>query len=235
MRYASSVAIWIAVLAADTSSFAPAAKAQPSCGSETRLGAGETLADVAERCDVALEDLLEANPDLSTGTVPAGTEIDMPGWLGGDLLGRARDALREAGEEIDGAAERAGKSVSEFLAENPDLNRDILELGQRIGLPGVEAGAVAGADLTVSPSSGRPGDEVTIHASGLRGEADVVIGVGPPDSEYEVLERAITTASGRVEVTLRVPQWAADQQSLVFVVETDRVRLTSDPFDIVGE
>jgi len=55
----------------------------------------------------------------------------------------------------------------------------------------------------------------------------------PPNGRYEVLDRATTTAAGRIEATLTIPQWAADEESLVFVVETDRVRLTSEPIDII--
>ena len=213
--------------------FASTANAQSSCGSRTKVVAGETLADVAQRCDVTVDALLQANPDLRPGVIAAGTEIDMPGLFGGDVLGRARDAVRGATTQIEGAARQAGKSASEYLSENPDLNRDILEFGERLGLPGVEAGPEIGADLTVSPRSGRPGDQITIRASGLRGETEATIGAGPPDGGYRALDRATTTAAGRIELTLTIPQWAANEERLIFVVETDRVRITSEPIDII--
>ena len=236
MRLLKFWAASIAVIALPVLTLASPAAAQSSCGPETVAAPGETLADVAARCGVALDELAEANPELSSGAIPAGTEIDMPGLLGGDFLGRARDAVRQAGEEIEGAATRAGRSVSEYLSENPDLNRDILEFGERLGLPGVEAsGPETGADVVVSPTSGRPGQEVTIRASGLRGETEVAIGAGPPRSEFEILERTTTTAGGTLDATVTIPASAANQDSIVFVVETDRVRLTSEPVEIVRE
>lgn len=213
--------------------FASGANAQASCGSRTQVVSGETLADVARRCDVTIDALLQANPDLRPGLIAAGAEIDMPGLFGGDVLGRARDAVCDAATQIEEAARQAGKSASEYLSENPDLNRDILEFGERLGLPGVEAAPEIGADLTVSTQFGRPGDKITIRASGLRGETEATIGAGPPNGEYQVLDHAPTTAAGRIEVTITIPQWAADEESLVFVVETDRVRLTSERVEII--
>lgn len=212
-----------------------AADAQSPCGSAVTVGAGESLADVAERCNVGLSALFDANPDLRTTEVPAGTEVKMPPPRPGSAFDRAGEALREAGREIENAATRAGKSVSEYLSDNPDLNRDILEWGEWLGLPGVSPKPEVGANLSISPDVGRPGDGVTLRASGLEGDTEVRIGAGPPESEYEILESARTTRDGQVEATLDVPQWAADQDTLVFIVETDRVRLISEPFDIAPD
>ncbi|HEV7251739.1 MAG TPA: LysM domain-containing protein [Mesorhizobium sp.] len=209
---------------------------QTTCGGQATVEAGETLADVAQRCNVRLGDIFDANPDLQTTEVAAGTVIDMPGVTANGLLDRTRDAIRQAGSEVEDAAKRAGKTVSDYLAENPDLNRDILEFGQRLGVPGIEAPTPErGAALTITPEAGRPGDMVTIQASGLQGDADAVIGAGPPRSEFNVLKNARTSASGRLELSVQVPDLASGQDALVFIVETDRVRLTSKPFDVLSK
>lgn len=210
-------------------------KAQSACGSETTVAAGETLAEVAERCGVSLGELFDANPDLRSTEVAAGTQIDVPGISGGSILDRTRDAIREAGREVEGAATRAGKSVSNYLSENPDLNRDILEFGERLGLPGLEASPETGADLAVAPKAGKPGDMVLVQASGLRGDTEAIISAGPPNSKFQVLQRAKTNAAGRLEVRVEIPQWAATAQPLIFVVETDRVRVNSEPFTVNPE
>jgi hypothetical protein len=208
------------------------AYAQSPCGSEVTVAEGENLADVAERCEVRLGALLEANPDIRTTEVPVGTEVALPSADRGSVIDRAGEALKEAGREIEDAATRAGQSVSEYLSDNPDLNRDILEWGEWLGIPGVAPKPRAGADVSVLPNAGQPGDEVTLRAIGLRGDTEVRIGAGPPQSEYEILDTARSTRDGRLEATVTVPQWAADQDALVFVVETERVRLTSEPFRI---
>jgi hypothetical protein len=205
---------------------------QSPCGSEVTVAEGENLADVAERCEVRLGALLEANPDIRTTEVPVGTEVALPSADRGSVIDRAGEALKEAGREIEDAATRAGQSVSEYLSDNPDLNRDILEWGEWLGIPGVAPKPRAGADVSVLPNAGQPGDEVTLRAIGLRGDTEVRIGAGPPQSEYEILDTARSTRDGRLEATVTVPQWAADQDALVFVVETERVRLTSEPFTI---
>lgn len=208
------------------------AYAQSPCGSEVTVAEGENLADVAERCEVRLGALLDANPDIRTTEVPVGTEVALPSADRGSVIDRAGEALKEAGREIEDAATRAGQSVSEYLSDNPDLNRDILEWGEWLGIPGVAPKPRAGADVSVLPNAGQPGDEVTLRAIGLRGDTEVRIGAGPPQSEYEILDTARSTRDGRLEATVTVPQWAADQDALVFVVETERVRLTSEPFTI---
>src|SRR5687768_206516 len=80
------------------------ALAQSPCGATAIAAAGETLADVAERCDVTLEALRDANPTL-TGDVAEGTSINVPAETDAgadaepaeetDILARASDLLRD--------------------------------------------------------------------------------------------------------------------------------------------
>jgi hypothetical protein len=180
-------------------------------------------------------DLFNANPKFRTTEVPEGTKVELPQTAISDFLDRTRDALRDAGNEVERAARRAGKSVSDYLADNPDLNRDILHFGERLGLPGFNAPVpVRGADVAVIPLAGRPGDKVTLRATGLRGNVEVTIGAGRPGGGYTDLKRARTDASGELSETVIVPEWAANHSSLVFVVETDRVRVSSEIFQIAG-
>jgi LysM repeat protein len=230
----SSIAIGLAA-AFPALLVASEASGQSPCGSEATVAAGETLADVAERCDVSLGALFDANPDVRSTDVATGTRIAIPAAGKNGVLDRAGSAFKQAGQEIENAATRAGQSVSEYLSDNPDLNRDILEWGEWLGLPGVAPQAQGGADVVVSPDTGRPGETVTIRAVGLKGDTEVRIGAGPPRSEYEILERARTTRDGRLEATIQVPEWSADPGAIVFVVETDRVRLTSEPFKVTKE
>lgn len=135
MKWIPSVAISLAIGASHPSAMTQEASAQSSCGSGTTITAGETLSDVAERCDVTIDALLEANPEVSWREIRAGAEIDMPG-ICGDCLNRARDAVRAAGEEVGNAAEDVGRAVTDYLSDNPDLSRDFLDFGERMGLPG---------------------------------------------------------------------------------------------------
>lgn len=223
-----------AAIAAALATFFPLSSvhAQSPCGAVATVAVGETLADVADRCEVNVGALLDANPDLRTTEVPAGTEVDVPSGEVGSVIDRTGEALKRVGRDIEDAATRAGQSVSEYLSDNPDLNRDILEWGEWLGLPGVSPKPETGADVSVSPDNGRPGDLVTLVATGLRGDTEVRIGAGPPSSKYELLESGQTSREGRLEMDITVPAWAEGTDAVVFVIETDRVRLTSKPFAI---
>lgn len=153
------------------------------------------------------------------------------------LLDKARDAVRDAGQSIEDAARDAGRNASDFLSDNPDLNRDILDLGRRMGLPGFDdAKPYAGANLTVSPTQAAPGAAVTLTASGLPGQSGVKLGFGPPGEDYAVLATGVTSDRGTVEQTVAIPDNANPGETVVFTAETDdgRVRLISGPVTIVA-
>jgi hypothetical protein len=215
----------------------PIAVAQSICGRTTDARAGETLADIAERCDVAIGGLRQANPGI--GAAPAeGTAIAMPTAAAeesGDLLGRAGDLLRDAGREIEEAARGAGQSVRDYLANDPDIGRDIREFGESYGLPGFSGAAGGGVSITLTPAAPRAGDEVTIVASGLAAATEAEIGIGRSRTDYEMRTKATTDAAGRLEQKLVLPDWVSASESIIIVVDTPNVTLRSDPVAIAAE
>jgi hypothetical protein len=214
----------------------PGAVAQSSCGAATTAGDDETLSEIAGRCGVSVEALREANPELAGEAVAAGTEVEMPEAASGDLLGRTRELLRDAGQEIERAARDAGQSVSDYLSSNPDIGGDLRDLGERYGLPGFSTGsAEAWAGMTVTPAAPKAGEEVTISASGFRANAPAEIGIGPSRTNYEMVGEATADASGHLETTLTLPDWVSASENVVFVVETDNVVLRSDPVEVAAE
>ncbi len=153
------------------------------------------------------------------------------------LLDQAREAVRDAGEKVEDAARDAGRDASDFLADNPDLNRDILDLGKRMGLPGFEdTRPYAGPSLTVAPAVAAPGAAVLLTAVGLPGKASVVIGFGPRGGDYALIATGLTTTDrGTLEQPVTVPDQARPGETAVFTAETadGRVRLISDALTIV--
>ncbi|WP_421725712.1 DUF5818 domain-containing protein [Bauldia sp.] len=153
------------------------------------------------------------------------------------VLDKARDALRQAGEHIEDAARDAGRDVSDYLADSPDLNRDLVDFGQRIGLPGFDAARPSpGALLTVKPTTAAPGTEVALTANGLPGNATVTLAAGLAYNDTIVFDTAKTTARGGLSVAIPVPDNIAPGSSLVFAVETTdhRLRLVSAPVTVVA-
>jgi hypothetical protein len=152
------------------------------------------------------------------------------------LLDRAHEAVQDAGEKIEDAARDAGRDASDFLADNPDLNRDILDLGQRMGLPGFEdAKPYAGPSLAAAPAEAAPGASVMLTAAGLPGKAQVKLGFGPPGGVTTVLATADTSERGTLEQPVTVPDHARPGDEAVFTAETadGRVRLISGPVTII--
>jgi hypothetical protein len=152
------------------------------------------------------------------------------------LLDRAREAVQDAGEKIEDAARNAGRDASDYLTDNPDLNRDILDLGQRMGLPGFEdARPYAGPSLEAAPAAAGAGTGVMLTATGLPGKAEVDLGFGPPGGAFAVIATAVTSDRGALEAAVTVPADARPGETVVFSAETadGRVRLVSGPVAIV--
>ena len=212
---------------------APPVWAQSDCGPATAAQSGETLEDVAERCGVSVEALRDANPDLS-GELGDGTAVAMPSETD-DLLRRAGDILRDAGREIEGAAREAGQSVADYLSSNPDVGRDIQEFGERYGVPGFQTqGQEIGANITIEPGELVAGETVTVRARGLRENVEAEVGLGSGGSDYEVVAQTRTDSWGRIETEVTLPDWISASENIVIVIETQNVRLTSDPVEVAG-
>lgn len=216
-----------------------AALAQTACGTSTSARAGETLAELAARCDVSVAELREANPGIEGDTLAAGTTIAMPAAAAEsgetDLIGRARELLRDAGTEIERAARDAGQSVSDYLSGNPDIGRDLRDLGESYGLPGFGGGTGAGVEVTVTTPLPAAGEEVTVTATGLRPNAAAEIGIGPSRTDYEIVEKATADDGGRLETTFALPDWITASERVVFVVDTENVTVRSDPIEVASE
>lgn len=151
------------------------------------------------------------------------------------LLDRAREAVEDAGEKIEDAARDAGRNASDFLADNPDLNRDILDLGQRMGVPGFEDAKPYPGPRLEAPSAAAPGAVLTLSAVGLPGKADLRLGFGPPAGPFPVIATAVTSDRGALEAAVTVPADARPGETAVFSAETadGRLRLLTGPVAIV--
>lgn len=91
--------------------------------------------------------------------------------------------------------------------------------------------------ISIAPRQGAPGEEVRITASGFPATSSVVIGFGPPQSEYSELSRVQTDAQGSVSTSVAVPSWAESGRDYVWVVAdpSTRPRAISDPFQVTGD
>jgi hypothetical protein len=211
------------------------AAAQSDCGRTELVASGESLEAMAARCGTTASDILGANPDISLREVKPGLQLTMPaGQVEDDWLSRARSAVKEAGDRINEAATAAGRSASEYLSEQPDLNRDLLELGERLGLPGVSAPPVKGPSLTAVPSDDAAGREVRLKAEGLPGNTEIVITAEAEGIEPEVLWSGQANTAGRIDTTVSLPDKFGEGQAVRFVARTadERLQLASESTQI---
>ena len=152
------------------------------------------------------------------------------------FLDRARQAVQSAGEDVQAAAKQAGQSVRDFLTDHPELNRDIVDFGEEVGIPGfADPKPAAGPAVALSVPQGRTGDSLTVIANGLPGDTAVAVGAGASPGEARHLADARTSKRGELSVRLNVPPQPENGDKLVFVVETadGRLRMASEAFRIV--
>ncbi len=220
----------IMIIATASIGLAAPAWAATQCDPVERFRSGESVEQLAARCGVSTDALLEANRADSPAQLSSRDAIAVPQDIsGGDWLGRARSAIVDAGRQVNDAASVAGRSVSDYLKDEPDLNREVLSLGETLGLPGIETGPSKGANLDVVAS----GDGVlTLSASGLPGDEEVTLG-WLDDDIVKPIETLHTDERGRIQTSFARPETIPDDTSVTLTIETTdkRLRLATDPID----
>ncbi|MFW5951534.1 MAG: DUF5818 domain-containing protein [Gemmatimonadota bacterium] len=89
--------------------------------------------------------------------------------------------------------------------------------------------------ISISPQQGTHGTEVAVRANGFEPGARVGIGIGPPQSEYEVFAHATADADGTVTTTVQVPDWTEPGRDYLFAaVGPDGRDVISSAFQVTG-
>lgn len=205
---------------------------EAACGNDTVLvRPDDTLSRIASRCDVSEGALLAANPSIDgSGDLQVGATLRLQAGndQGRRLANRLTHFGREANDAVGRIAGQLGSSAQDLLDRNPGLKGRLERLGQRIGL-GDGGNAPS---LTLVPDHGPAGSTVTLAATGLPKDEPLMIGVGAPNTAFQVLRSARTSDSGTLDVDVKVPERQGDTR-LVFVLrDGDVIKLTSKPFRI---
>ncbi|WP_230530898.1 LysM peptidoglycan-binding domain-containing protein [Microvirga roseola] len=212
------------------------AQTSTECGSSIVVRRADTLSSIAERCNVSELDILRANPRIrGSADLVAGQELRLPeeGSPSASTAERLGSAAREAGDALADIARDFGSSVEDLLRKNPDLHERLRRLGGELDIPSLD---VSKAQVSVTPEEGATGTPVTVSAVGLPKNVPVRIGLGAPRSAYEIVADARTSADGTLQVNVEIPDWAGEEDRVVFVVE-GRERnwnVRSEPFRITG-
>jgi hypothetical protein len=153
------------------------------------------------------------------------------------FLDKARAAVQDAGRQVGAAADQAGRSVRDFLTDNPDLNRDVVDFGKKMGVPGfADAAAALGPVVLVSVPQAPSGATVTLQVRGFPGEAELDVSAEPAGGKAEVVAHGVTTDRGEAFIDVVVPKAPEDGENLVFVVATadGRVTVRSELLSVVA-
>ncbi|MFP4323310.1 MAG: hypothetical protein ACLFTK_12725 [Anaerolineales bacterium] len=94
-----------------------------------------------------------------------------------------------------------------------------------------------GPVVAVSPLVTEPGTVVQVIANGFPPNRVVVVGLGRPESEFDVLRTTRTNNEGVVTPQVTIPDGFSPMDEAVIVIETDdnSIRVTSHPIRIVAE
>lgn len=96
---------------------------------------GETLYLIAQKYGVTLEALKEANPGIDPELITIGQEINIPeGNNGGESPSSKTHTVRD-GETLSTIAKQYGVTLEALKEANPNINPEIIVVGQRINIP----------------------------------------------------------------------------------------------------
>jgi LysM repeat protein len=146
----------------------------------------------------------------------------------------ARIYVVQAEDTLNEIAVRFDRSTATILAANPEIeNRDQITVGERLLIPGVDE------SVTLSPPVGPAGTVVRVQGSGFPVEAKVEVGLGRSESSYNLIETAITDASGGFTSQVTIPATSRPRDRWVVIAalsqaEATRVRAVSDPYVVTG-
>lgn len=139
------------------------------------------------------------------------------------------------GDTLSGIAYRCGTTVATLMALNPGIaDPALIYTGQTLTLPDGDDGNGDGSTRAVSirPDSGAAGSFVTVFASGFPAGAQVQLGLGPPESEYEVLATREIASDGELRATLQIPARLPVGQERVAVVVLNGQETVSEVFNV---
>lgn len=229
----------------------PSVSAQDAnpCGDSVTVVVGDTLIDIAERCNTTVEAIQAANPGLVPTALRVGQVIAMPSedtpepqpivavapvTDDGGTVRFIANGLPAATDVVIGF----GPPGSEYEVVEEALTTEEGALGRTVTVPDTLSGeewllVVETADFTaqaistpgeptlaIQPLSGPPGLNIEAVADGFPPNTQVQIGVGPPASEYRVIENAVTSDTGTLQLQLPIPNESQLGEELVYVVET---------------
>lgn len=161
-------------------------------------------------------------PVSDTGRTVQGSlkrTVEAGGWLidsgGTDYLILNTNAYESRPWFREGTSVRASGEVKRDVAT-------IYMQGTPFEVRSMQATGDVGSErsVTVVSETAMPGEMIQIRAEGFPQRSNVAIGLGPTESEYNIVRRSRTTARGTLNTSIRVPRYANEGRTWVAVVTT---------------
>lgn len=210
---------------------------------------GDTLRSIARDYDIAVQDILQLNPDVDPRDLRAGDVLILPA---GAVAGRQPPPPSSAppaantnryvvrpGDTLFSIARANGVTMSSILELNPNINANSLRVGDVIVLRGgivPPPAQQSSAFVTIKPESGTPGTVVRLDATGFRPSTKLRALAGTDAGSLREFQQVTTDRDGHAGLDVPVPESAASRGTLVFAFETldRRVRVLSQTFRVTS-
>ena len=106
----------------------------PPCDGEIyKIKAGDTIYGLAQKYNISVNAILQANPGVNPDNLQIGDSICIP--VDTDFCEDGEIYTIKGGDTIGKLALEYGVSVNEILAANPNINPNRLQIGQKICIP----------------------------------------------------------------------------------------------------
>jgi LysM repeat protein len=194
----------------------PLAVAQPHAAMAQQavvVRSGETLSEIADRHGVSLTRLMQANGINNADLVQVGQRLTIPGGRsssgGGSSSGGSGGSsgtytVRD-GETLSEIADRQGVSLARLMQANGISNADLVQVGQRLTIPGGRTTAAAAAtapraNQPTAPYTVKSGETLSDIASRFDTSTERLIqinGIRDPDLVMSGTRLQVPVAPGR--------------------------------------
>lgn len=210
------------VLLAASIGVRPAA-AESVCGDAYTVQKGDYLYTIARKCGTTVTEILALNPSIKNwNLIYPGQVLKMPKQTQPVPITGGAIYIVKPGDTLSGIASLFKVSLTDLLKANPAItNANRINAGQQVKLP---EGAAQVLTASITPVTAKPGDTLTLGATGFNASVNVEIRFGLSKDQTEVIGNTTTDGNGALLQKVTVPSIAQAGKTYVFVV---KVRDTS--------
>lgn len=145
---------------------------------------GDTLSEIAERFGTTIQTLTALNGISNPNLIYAGQQIQIPGSNAGGGSGNTFVYTIQSGDTLSEIAERFGTTTQALTALNGISNPNLIYAGQRILIPGSNAGGGSGNSFMYTIQSGDTLSEIAERFGTTTQRLAALNGISNPNLIY---------------------------------------------------